>query len=183
MPCASADATRSKIIKSKFIRPVIYPGQYHGEYHVEYCGEKNCRHYHKALCSEYCDEYCWQYWLMWYLILTQYQTRMHSSRMRTGRSLTVCWSLLPGGCLLRRGACSGGGSAPGRVPALEGSAPGGLLLGGVCSGGGGCLLPGGWYPSMHWGRPPPVDRITDTSKKITLATTSLRSVNRYSVTS
>ena len=24
-------------------------------------------------------------------------TRMHSSRMRTGRSLTVCWSLLPGG--------------------------------------------------------------------------------------
>ena len=55
--------------------------------------------------------------------------------------------------------------------------------GGVCSGG--CLLPGDvcsregeWYPSMHWGRhPPPVDRITDTSKNITLATTSLRPVN------
>ena len=50
--------------------------------------------------------------------------------------------------------------------------------------GGGCFL-----PSMHWGRPagvlpsqhalrqtPPVNRITDTSKNITLATTSLRPV-------
>ena len=26
-----------------------------------------------------------------------YKTRMHSSRMRTGRSLTVCRSLVPGG--------------------------------------------------------------------------------------
>ena len=51
-------------------------------------------------------------------------TRMHSSRMRTGRSLTVCRSLLPGGGLLL----------------------GGLLLGGSAWGGG--------YPSMHWGRPP-----------------------------
>ena len=56
------------------------------------------------------------------------ETRMHSSRMRTGRSLTVYRSLLPegggcllGGCLLRVGV-----SAPG----------GGCLLrvGGVCSG-------------------------------------------------
>ena len=30
-------------------------------------------------------------------------TRMHSSRMRTGRSLTVCWSLLPGGGVCSRG--------------------------------------------------------------------------------
>ena len=36
-------------------------------------------------------------------------TGMHSSRMRTGRSLTVCCSLLPGG----GGCCSGGVSAPG----------------------------------------------------------------------
>ena len=56
------------------------------------------------------------------------QTRMHSSRMRTGRSLTVCWSLLLGGLLpgggglLRRGVWPGGVSAPG------GSAPGGCLL-------------------------------------------------------
>ena len=95
--------------------------------------------------------------------------RMHSSRMRTGRSLTVlCRSLLPGGggCLLREG---GGGCL----------LHGGLLLGGVYSGGGGLLLGGllpggllvgggGWYPSMHWGRPP-VDRITDACKNITLA--------------
>ena len=96
-----------------------------------------------------------------------------------------------GGCLLwgmsalgvsAPGVCSRGVSAPG------GSAPrgGGSLQGGVCSlavfpsGAGicsrGCLLLGGWYPSMHWGRQPPVNRITDTSKNITLATTSLRPV-------
>ena len=91
-------------------------------------------------------------------------TRMHSSRMRTGRSLTVCRSLLP-----RGGVCFWEGvSAPRHV----------CFWGGVCSGlgsagGGGCLLqgegcvvsqhalrqevsaprgvstPGGWYPSMH----------------------------------
>ena len=46
-------------------------------------------------------------------------TRMHSSRMRTGRSLTVCCSLLPGGvCLVRGGVYlirGGGGSPPGAV--------------------------------------------------------------------
>ena len=71
---------------------------------------------------------------------------MHSSRVRTGRSLTVCWSLLSGGgCLLQGGR---------------------LFLGGVCSRG---------VVSQHALRqiPPPVDRITDTSKNITLATTSL----------
>ena len=50
---------------------------------------------------------------------------MQSSRMRTGRSLTICWSLLSEGDV-----CSGGVSAPGVV-----SAPGGCLLQG-------CLLPG-----------------------------------------
>ena len=52
---------------------------------------------------------------------------MHSSRMRTGRSLTICQSLLPGGV-----------SAPGGGGCLF---PGGVCSGGVCSGG--CLLPGG----------------------------------------
>ena len=89
-----------------------------------------------------------------------FYTRMHSSRMRTGRSLTVCRSLLPGGgclllgvgvcsggcvlrgvcsrrCLLPGDVCSQGVSAPrGRVSAPRGvSAPGG-----VCSRGG--LPPG-----------------------------------------
>ena len=76
-------------------------------------------------------------------------TRMHSSRMRTGRSLTVCRSLLP-----RGGCCLLGGCLPGEV------SPGGVCLGG--------LLPGG-YPSMQWGRPPPLNRITDACKNITLA--------------
>ena len=66
------------------------------------------------------------------------QKRMHSSRMRTGRSLTVCRCLLP--------------------------------QGGVCSGVG--------VVSQHALRhPPPVNRMTDRCKNITLATTSLRPVN------
>ena len=52
---------------------------------------------------------------------------MHSSRMRTGRSLTICQSLLPGGgYLLWGGVCSGGWVS---------------ALGGVCSGG--VSAPGG----------------------------------------
>ena len=80
--------------------------------------------------------------------------------MRTGHSLTVCCSLLPGGvCLVPGGVSAPGGVVPGE---------GGLVMGGVCSGGClfrggwvGCLVPGG-YPSMHWGRhpSPPVDRYT-----------------------
>ena len=55
-----------------------------------------------------------------------FNTRMHSSRMRTGRLLTVCRSLLPGGW---------GVSALGGV-CLGVSGPGGCLVpGGVCSGG------------------------------------------------
>ena len=75
---------------------------------------------------------------------------MHSSRMRTGRSLTVCRSLLPGGV---------------------------SALGGVCSGGGLPGQGGGWYPSMHWGRPHLWTKwMTDRCKNITLATTSLQLV-------
>ena len=67
-------------------------------------------------------------------------TRMHSSRMRTGRSLTVC---------------------RGGVPAARGGARG------VCRGGG--------IPACTEADPP-VNRITDRCKNITLATTSLRPV-------
>ena len=78
---------------------------------------------------------------------------MHSSRMRTGRSLTVCWRLLPGGgCLVKGGVWSGGcllwgvsglggvsapgGCGLGGVSGPGVSAPGGYLVRGVCSGGG-----------------------------------------------
>ena len=104
--------------------------------------------------------------------------------MRTGRSLTVCWSLLPGGCLLRGGVCSGGVSALGGGVCSQGGC---LLPGGVSALGGLCLLrgvcsrgvsaPGG--VSQHALRqipPPPVNRMTNRCKNITLATTSLRPV-------
>ena len=76
--------------------------------------------------------------------------------MRTGRSLTVCYSLLPG---------------EGGLPGLGGSA-----LGGVCSGG--VHLVRGVLPARGGAvrRHPPVNRITHTCKNITLATTSLRPV-------
>ena len=74
---------------------------------------------------------------------TYMKKRLHSSRMRTGRSLTVC----------RGVACSWGVCSQG-----------GLLLGGVVS--------------QHALRQttPPVNRMTDRCRSITLATTSLRPV-------
>ena len=121
----------------------------------------------------------------------QIQTRMHSSRMRTGRSLTVCWSVLPRGGVWSGGSAPGGVSAPGGcVCLLRGvSAPRGvslpregvlcLLRGGVCSPRG-SPCPGGGSPCLGgFSLPgdPPVNRITHKCKNITLATTSLRPVN------
>ena len=120
---------------------------------------------------------------------------MHSSRMRTDRSLTVCCSLLPGGVsawsggvLLGPGGCL---PLPGGFSLVRGGSPwsGGVLLGprGVFSlvqGGVFSLVPrgallgrGGSPWSGGFSGDPPVDRITDTCKNITLATTSLRPVN------
>ena len=81
----------------------------------------------------------------------------------------------PGGCLLQGDVCSRGVSAPGgvvcswRVSAWGCLLTGCLLLGGVCSGG---------VVSQHALRQtlPPVNRMTDRCKNITLATTSLRPV-------
>ena len=105
------------------------------------------------------------------------RTRMHSSRMRTGRSLTVCCSLLPGGGGLPG---LGGGSAWSRGSAWSGGSAWswGVCLVRRCLPGqrGVCLVWG--VSAWFWGvlRRPPVDRITDTCKNITLATTSLRPV-------
>ena len=105
---------------------------------------------------------------------------MHSSRMRTGRSLTVCWRLLPGG--------GGGVSGPGGVSAWSGGVSA-WPRGGLPGPGGGSLVPGGvsaWSGGglpgtggVLWSRggvcpacteaDPPVDRITDACKNITLA--------------
>ena len=158
------------------------------------------------------------------------RTRMHSSRMRTGCSLTVCQSLLLGGGLdlipLNFSLGCGPGSDPPQSPpwvgawiwspsisplgcgprcdppqfppwvwawtwspsisplgvGLEGGFLGrGVSLAGVCflPGGGASFLGGGSIPACTEADPP-VDRITDTSKNITLATTSLRPVTKSS---
>ena len=83
---------------------------------------------------------------------------MHSSRMRTGRSLTICCSLLPGGgVLLGRG----GSSWQGGFSLAEGVLPGGggspwqggfSLAGGVLPNRGEFSLAGGVLPT---GDPPP----------------------------
>ena len=67
-------------------------------------------------------------------------------------------------------------SASGGVSALGG---GGVCSGGLSDpGGGGCLLLGVCGIPACTEADPPVNRITDTSKNISLATTSLRPVNR-----
>ena len=163
-----------------------------------------------------------------------FQTRMHSSRMRTGRSLTVFQSLQPGGCtwswgvyLVRGGVPGPGGCVPGpggctwsrgAVPGPRGGVPGpggGVPGPGGCTwsqggvpgprgvpGPGGCtwsrggvpgpkggyLVPGGiwsWgvylvprgvYLVRYSPPPPPVNRMTNRCKNITLAKTSFRPV-------
>ena len=72
---------------------------------------------------------------------------MHSSRMRTGRSLTVCCSLLPRGVSGPGGVSAPRGSGPrGGVSAPWGSGPGGLVPGG------GGLVPGVSAPGGIWSR-------------------------------
>ena len=66
----------------------------------------------------------------------------------------------------------GGVLSPGGVPGSGGC----LVLGGVCSGEGVCSGGGGGIPACTEADIPPVDRMTDRCKNITLATTSLRLV-------
>ena len=121
---------------------------------------------------------------------------MHSSRMRTGRSLTVCWRLLPRGgvCLVPGGLPCRGVSAwlRGCLSGPEGDVC--LVWGGVSGPGGVCLVWGGgvglwsgglvlWdlggagIPACTEADTPPLwDRITDACKKHYLGPTSLRPV-------
>ena len=91
---------------------------------------------------------------------------MHSSRMRTGRALTVSRGGAAVPAWRRRGGLPGGGG----VPAWRGGVP--AWRGGACLEGRGCL-PGGGVPGQV---PPPVNRMTDRCKNITLAKTSFRPV-------
>ena len=96
-----------------------------------------------------------------------------------------CVTMVPGGvCLWSWGVCfwSGRGGQwgalalgpRGGLPMVPGGLP--LVLGGVSAYGpmGSAFGPGG-IPACS-GADPPVDRIADTSKNITLATTSLRPI-------
>ena len=101
-----------------------------------------------------------------YIFLNLSKTRMHSSRMRTARSLTISRSMLcfvegGWGCLVPGGLVSGGSGLRG-VWSQGGACsrgcvpgPGGCLVWevpapGRVPGSGGGLLPGErWYPSMH----------------------------------
>ena len=70
----------------------------------------------------------------------------------------------------------GGVSAPRGVPGPGGvPGQGGLLWGGVCSRGV-CSREGVGIPACIEAEPPPVNRMTNTCKNITLTTTSLRPV-------
>ena len=121
--------------------------------------------------------YVYGYYSLCYSIRRSPNTRMHSSRMRTGRSLTVCGSLLPRGvcCLLR-----GGVSTPGGVCSRGGVCSGGCLLwGDVCSGGRCLLWVGGCIPACTeaYTLPPCGQNILDTHLwKYYLGPTSLRPV-------
>ena len=96
----------------------------------------------------------------WYTEYLHFVTRMHSRRMRTGRSLTVFRRLLlgggvpgPGGGYLFLGGCTWSGGVPG----LGGCA---WSRGGVPGPGGSvCLVPGcvcTWSGGDAWsGTPPP----------------------------
>ena len=107
--------------------------------------------------------------------------------MHTGRSLTVCRVSLPGGspCQWGKGSrCQRGSPCQGGLPAGGSPCQVASLLGGSpCQGGSPCLGGSLLGVSLRGGfslpETPPVDRIIDTSKNITLATTSLRPVIRY----
>ena len=104
---------------------------------------------------------------------------MHSSRMRTGRSLTIFQGLLfpGGGCTCLEGGGGGCTCLEGGCTCLEGGVP--AWRGGVPAWRGGCTCLEGGVPARGGpGQvlPPPVDRITDACKNITLAKTSFRPV-------
>ena len=85
------------------------------------------------------------------IIWQQYETSVHFSRMRTARWLTISQHVLS------RGVSTQGGVCPGGLP----------RGGGVCTGEclqGGCLANTPQTRGTH----PPVDRMTDTCKNITL---------------
>ena len=110
---------------------------------------------------------------------------MHSSRMRTVRSSSHVYPSMhwAGGCVSQnargRGMSADGGVCPGEMSAQGVSAQGDVCPGGVCQGDvrrGGCL-PVGCNPACtEADTPPPVNRMTDRCKNITLPQLMLQTV-------
>ena len=133
----------------------------------------------------------------------------HIRVARGGSFSTLHRSLLPRECVLIGGVCASGGCMVPKVCMLSRGVhtSWGCMIarGRGQGGGGGYMLPRGVYfqggacfpgvpasqgvcasrgcgiPTCIEADPPPVNRITDTSKNITLVTTSLRSVKIWSV--
>ena len=107
--------------------------------------------------------------------------RMHSSRIGTARLLTVSQHALPGGVPARGCTCLGV-YLPRRCTCLEGTYQGVYLPMGVCTFPGGCTCPGVcvYLPGGCTcpGTPPPVNRMTDRCKNITLPQTSFAGGNK-----
>ena len=93
------------------------------------------------------------------------QTILHSSRMRTAHALTISPSLLCTGGV--RGGCAWSRGVPGL---------GGAWSKGTWSGGGGCLVGGGIPACTEVD--PPMNRMTNRCKNITLPQTSFAGGNK-----
>ena len=122
--------------------------------------------------------------------MTTAVTRVHSSRMRTDRLLTASQHALPGG-YLPEGVPTWGVYLPGEYLPGVCTCPGGVPAGGVYLPGGSCTrwgyLPRGMYllggvylpegGNCPGTTPPPVNRVTDRCKNITLPQSSFAGGN------
>ena len=107
---------------------------------------------------------------------------MHSSRMRTARSLTISWGAMHGGGVRGRRACEAGGIHGRGHVWQEVYMAGGHAWQGGMRGRGLCGEGHVWQGGMRGMHALPVDRMTDACKNITLPQTSLAGGNNSWVT-
>ena len=118
------------------------------------------------------DRHQWKTYLPVILLADANKTKMHSSRMRTSCTLTIGWRCTCPGNVLGRGGVPAQGVGvylPRVIPSWSGvPAQGALYLPGEVYLPGEGICWGSTYP----GTPPPVNRMTDRWKNITLSQTS-----------
>ena len=93
---------------------------------------------------------------------------MHSGTMRTNRLLTISSSIQGGGRVYLEGVCPGDVCQDGVSPQVGGCLPKGCLPKGVCLPGGVCLGKVSALLDAGIHTTPPVNRMTDRCKNITL---------------